>query len=80
MAGAGSDDTTLETWRTLWKQTLGLDTVDLDGDFFQLGGDSLQALTVAGLARKAGVTAPLSAVLRWPTLRQLATETTKQSE
>jgi hypothetical protein len=71
----GNPKDTLEAWRALWESTLGVPISDIDVDFFELGGDSLQAVTIATMARDTGIDAPLSAVLRWPTLRQLAAET-----
>ncbi|QDY07988.1 amino acid adenylation domain-containing protein [Micromonospora sp. HM134] len=39
----------------LWRETLDIDTVDREDSFFDLGGDSLQAMRVAARARERGL-------------------------
>src|SRR5262249_20355142 len=59
----------------IWKQVLGITNVGANDNFFAIGGDSLRALRVVALARKAGMNwvTPASLFAR-PVLRALATE------
>jgi aryl carrier-like protein len=61
----------LATLRALWEDALERPVTD-DDDFFELGGDSILALSVAGRAAQTGLSLPRTAVLRRPTLRLLA--------
>ncbi|NIL59743.1 hypothetical protein HCB18_24860 [Salinispora arenicola] len=58
--------------RPIWEEVLETTVDEPTQNFFELGGDSLLALVVADQATKAGLTMPLSGVLRLPTLRSLA--------
>jgi aryl carrier-like protein len=60
--------------RVIWAQTL---EVEADGiadtdNFFDIGGDSMLALEAATHSRRAGIGMPISAVLRYPVLAELA--------
>lgn len=65
-------DPIAERLREIWEQELGVTVESVDDDFFDLGGDSITALAIAGRARREGLEMPRSAVLRRPTLRLLA--------
>jgi acyl carrier protein len=57
----------------IWCELLGLDTVGLDDDYFELGGQSLPMLRmVARLTAAFGVTVPLGVVFTAPTVAALA--------
>ncbi len=59
----------------VWAEVLNLDTrqIDLDTDFFDLGGSSLMAMWALNAVEKAlAVTLPPSALVTAPTVRQLA--------
>ncbi|MGW0789318.1 amino acid adenylation domain-containing protein [Streptomyces sp. NPDC002911] len=56
----------------LFGQVLGLETVPLDRDFFQLGGDSIKAIQLAGAAQRAGLAITTPDVFRTPTVSALA--------
>jgi thioesterase domain-containing protein/acyl carrier protein len=57
----------------LWADVLGLDGVDLDGDFVELGGDSLAAeMLIDAVAEEFDVELPASAVVDITTPRVLA--------
>jgi Phosphopantetheine attachment site len=62
----------LAALRPLWEDALERPVTDEDDDFFELGGDSILALSVAGRAARTGLSLPRTAVLRRPTLRLLA--------
>ena len=66
----------VETLAAIWCAVLGRERVGMDEDFFELGGDSLQAMDVAARAADAGldVTAPM--VLAHPTVAELAARST----
>jgi acyl-coenzyme A synthetase/AMP-(fatty) acid ligase/thioesterase domain-containing protein/acyl carrier protein len=57
----------------IWAEVLGLDRVDVDDDFFALGGDSLRAARVfAELESRLGFDRPISLLLEAPTVAELA--------
>jgi acyl carrier protein len=62
----------LERLRAIWEENLGIAVDDVDADFFDLGGDSLVALSIAAQAIDDGLAMPRSGVLRCGTLRRLA--------
>ncbi|KUJ69000.1 hypothetical protein ACZ90_14190 [Streptomyces albus subsp. albus] len=66
------NESVVETLTRLWEEALGEPVTDIDTDFFDLGGDSLLALTIATRAIDAGLPMPRSGVLRRTTIRQLA--------
>ncbi|HWE54173.1 MAG TPA: AMP-binding protein, partial [Acidimicrobiales bacterium] len=56
-----------------WRETLGMQEIDPDDDFFDVGGDSLRAVSVASrLSEATGTDLPLWAVLEEPTPRRMA--------
>ena len=63
-----------ETLRSIWSKVLGLSEVriSLDSSFSRLGGNSISAMQVAGLARIAELHLPVSAMIRAKTLEDLA--------
>lgn len=65
-----------EIERTLaasWAEALGLEEVELDADFFELGGDSLAALEIAAAASdRFGVEVFLDTIATARTVRSLA--------
>ncbi|MGG6896912.1 amino acid adenylation domain-containing protein [Rhizobium sp. BR 315] len=64
---------TEELLTTLWQDALALEGVDPDRNFFDLGGTSLQLLEIhAGLEEALGRAIDVVALLRYPTIRELA--------
>ncbi|MBB6486254.1 non-ribosomal peptide synthetase [Rhizobium lusitanum] len=64
---------TEELLTTLWQGALALTGVDLDRNFFDLGGTSLQLMEIhAGLEEALGHSIDVVALLRHPTIRDLA--------
>ncbi|MCF7549503.1 non-ribosomal peptide synthetase [Pseudonocardia sp. WMMC193] len=57
-------------------ETLGVPSVGIDDDFFDLGGDSLSAIALAGRARAVGLPVRVRDVLRYPTVAQLVEQGT----
>lgn len=58
----------------IWKEVLGLDNIDIDSDFFQIGGHSIIGVKVmAKLEKETGKRLPLVSLLKHPTIRSLAT-------
>lgn len=55
----------------IWSEILDLDTVEGDDDFFELGGDSLQAVDVVYRLRDAGVALKIRDFFVNPTFREL---------
>lgn len=57
----------------IWQQALGIDCVGRDDSFFELGGDSLQAVELfLTLERSFGVKLPAATLIAHPTIAQLA--------
>ena len=57
----------------IWKDGIGLETIDIDTDFFELGGHSMIAVQVmTQLEKEMGKRLPLSTLLTYPTVRKLA--------
>ncbi|MBB3287029.1 MULTISPECIES: non-ribosomal peptide synthetase [unclassified Rhizobium] len=64
---------TEELLTTLWQDALSLAGVDVDRNFFDLGGTSLQLMEIhAGLEEALGRPIDVVALLRHPTIRELA--------
>ena len=57
----------------IWRETLGVERVGLDEDFFEIGGDSLSAVQMmTAIQQRLGVELPLQALFESPTIAQLA--------
>ncbi|MGC9441181.1 amino acid adenylation domain-containing protein [Streptomyces sp. WG5] len=56
----------------LFAELLGVDEVGADDDFFELGGDSIVSIQLAGRARSAGLLISLRDVFKHKTVRALA--------
>jgi phthiocerol/phenolphthiocerol synthesis type-I polyketide synthase E len=57
----------------LWQEALGLDSVDADDDFFDLGGNSITAIRLIPLiAERLGVEPDVTDIFENPTPRSLA--------
>jgi acyl carrier protein len=58
---------------SMWASVLGLDRVGLDDDFFELGGDSLQAARIAARATAEWkLSIPARTLLEAPTVASMA--------
>ena len=59
--------------KEIWEAVLDVDGLGVDDDFFELGGESLGAVTLfSELERALGQMPPLSTLLDYPTIRRLA--------
>jgi acyl-CoA synthetase (AMP-forming)/AMP-acid ligase II len=56
----------------IWAEVLKLDVVGIRNNFFTLGGDSLQALTISARAAERGLMLPVDVLFREPTIERLA--------
>ena len=56
----------------IWRETLGIRSVSVTDDFFELGGDSLLTFRVSLLAREAGYALTPRDLYDYPTLEALA--------
>ncbi len=54
---------------TIWRQVLGIETVGIDDNFFDLGGESFKAIRAV---RKIGESVSVIALFQHPTIRELA--------
>jgi amino acid adenylation domain-containing protein len=57
---------------TIWAEVLGVERVDIDGNFFALGGDSIDSIQLVARAAAAGLRVTPADVVRYPSIRQLA--------
>ncbi|HEX6968973.1 MAG TPA: amino acid adenylation domain-containing protein [Micromonosporaceae bacterium] len=64
----------------IWAQVLGVERVSVTANFFDLGGDSILALRVIGLARSAGFGLSVADLFRARTLGDLARLATSANE
>jgi acyl transferase domain-containing protein len=57
----------------IWRAVLGFETLSIDDDFFEIGGDSLAAMELmAKLNDDLGVDLPISVLFDYPTINDLA--------
>lgn len=71
----GHDWTRENTLRNLWATSLGIPMKDIgrDDSFFRLGGDSITALTLSGIARSKGLVLSVPDIMQNQTLSTMAT-------
>ncbi|PNP46000.1 hypothetical protein THARTR1_10818 [Trichoderma harzianum] len=64
--------------RVYWSQVLNvdLDTIGPNENFFHLGGDSIEAMTMVGIARKDGIQLSVAELFRHPKLKDVASRAT----
>src|SRR6516164_3688444 len=66
------DDTT-HRLRRIWQQLLGIESVDLDQNYFDLGGDSILAVQLfAQIEQVFKVKLPVATLFDAPTIKELA--------
>ena len=66
------DETVLNRLLIIWKDVLGCNTIKLDDNFFDLGGNSMMAAELFALIeRELGINAPLASLYEAPTPREL---------
>ena len=64
--------------RSLWTQVLGIrtsETIKADHNFFQVGGNSITAMKLVGLARQVGLHLTVTSIFKQPILRDMARST-----
>ena len=65
----------------LWRELLGIDEIDPDDDFFELGGDSLLGIRILNRLRVSfGISDTLAGLMTAPTIRALAARVRMLSE
>jgi len=65
----------------IWGEVLGHETVDVHDHFYDLGGESLQALRImAKIRRSFGVDVDLQSLIDAPTVAEMALQVTRQME
>ncbi|MGW5652769.1 type I polyketide synthase [Streptomyces humi] len=60
-----------QTVARLWEETLGIEGIGVHDNFFDLGGDSMRAVMLAGRLQQAGVDVPAAALMAAPTVAGL---------
>ncbi|NIM13191.1 MAG: SDR family NAD(P)-dependent oxidoreductase [Candidatus Aminicenantes bacterium] len=64
---------TEETIAHIWQELFGFETVGVQDDFFELGGDSLKAMTVSSkIQKELSVKIPIAVFFSSPTIEELA--------
>lgn len=66
------ENATEKTVSAVWCKVLGLDSVAVDQNFFDLGGNSILLAMVETELREQGITLPITDLFRYPTVRTLA--------
>ncbi|MFZ1049204.1 MAG: acyl carrier protein [Candidatus Sulfotelmatobacter sp.] len=67
------EDDTARRLSRIWQEQLGIDVVDLDQNFFDLGGDSSLAVRMfSQIEQVFGVKLPLAMLYEAPTIEELA--------
>jgi len=62
-----------EKLRQLWREVLGLESISLDDNFFDLGGDSFLATTLVSLIDSTlSKTTSVNEIFRYPNIREMA--------
>ena len=56
----------------IWKELLGLKTVGIHDDFFELGGDSLLGMEIVARIKRAGIPLTPKHIIEHPTIAELA--------
>ncbi|NOR45478.1 MAG: SDR family NAD(P)-dependent oxidoreductase [Candidatus Delongbacteria bacterium] len=57
----------------LWEEFFGVKPIGINDDFFELGGDSLKAMTIIGqIHKKLDIRVPISEVFKYPTISMMA--------
>jgi acyl transferase domain-containing protein/acyl carrier protein len=56
----------------VWREVLGIDEIDIDDDYFELGGDSLKAIEILSKLNERNISIPLKKVIEYPTIKSLA--------
>jgi amino acid adenylation domain-containing protein/non-ribosomal peptide synthase protein (TIGR01720 family) len=56
----------------IWSRVLRIDRVGIDDNYFELGGDSIRAIQIAGLAHERGLNCSIELLFRHHTIREIA--------
>jgi aryl carrier-like protein len=56
----------------IWSAVLGVGTVGINDNYFELGGDSIQCIQIMSKARRVGIKVTTKLLFEYPTIAQLA--------
>ena len=56
----------------IWQRSLSVETISIDDDFFEIGGDSLKLLRVINQLHSAGIKLEINDFYEWRTIRKIA--------
>lgn len=56
----------------IWSEVLGIESIGITDDFFELGGDSILTIQVISRAKRAGISLAIHQVFAHPTIAELA--------
>jgi non-ribosomal peptide synthase protein (TIGR01720 family)/FkbM family methyltransferase len=65
-------NSTEETLAEIWAKVIGLNSVGINDDFFELGGDSILAIQITSKANQVGLSFTPDQLFQYPTIAQLA--------
>jgi amino acid adenylation domain-containing protein/non-ribosomal peptide synthase protein (TIGR01720 family) len=72
---------TEEILSSIWAEVLGIEQVDVEGNFFEMGGHSLLATQLVSRVRRAfELSVPLRSLFDWPTVHSLAAYIDKEMQ
>lgn len=63
----------------VWKEILGLDTIGIHDNFFEIGGDSILAIQVVAKANQKGLKIVTKQIFQYPTIYQLSRTAVKNA-
>ncbi len=66
------ENKTQECLAAIWAEGLAVESVGIDDNFFDLGGDSLTAMRMAARAYRRGLVIAPADMMRYPTIRELS--------
>lgn len=55
----------------IWQEVLGLSTISIDDNFFDIGGDSIQSIQMLAMARKEGIILSPNQIFEYQTIKEL---------
>ncbi|MFL2075912.1 amino acid adenylation domain-containing protein [Marinilactibacillus psychrotolerans] len=64
-------DSRYDDFKDVWKTVLNLDHIDIDDDFFEIGGDSIKAIQIISKLRNEEHHLKVSEILRYRTIRRI---------
>lgn len=77
MAHSAAISGIVDTLAAIWAEELGVVDLDMDANFYDLGGSSLISMRIVARAKEAGITLRARQIFLHPTLRGLTAALTE---